>query len=54
MKLLAAVFFIGGLARLISMLAAGLPNRFFVAMTVLELTLPVVFVLMNARVSVAR
>ncbi len=52
-KLLALVFFIGGLARLVSMLAVGLPNTFFLVMTSLELTLPGIMVLMSARVAAA-
>jgi hypothetical protein len=52
-NLLAMIFFVGGLARIISILAVGLPNRFFIAMTILELLLPLVIVPMNARVSSA-
>jgi hypothetical protein len=37
---LAATLFAGGVARLISMVAVGLPNAFFMAMTALELLLP--------------
>jgi hypothetical protein len=44
-------FFIGGLARIVSMLAVGLPNAFFVVMTILELALPVVFAYLQYRVS---
>ena len=50
-KLLALVFFIGGLARIVSMVVVGLPNTFFIAMTFLELVLPFVMVFLNARVS---
>jgi hypothetical protein len=44
-------FFVGGLARIVSMLAVGLPNDFFIAMTVLELVLPVVYSFLMFRVS---
>src|SRR5262245_3157507 len=37
---LALTFFIGGLARLVSIAAVGLPNTFFITMTVLELLIP--------------
>lgn len=43
-------FFVGGLARLVSMLAVGLPNTFFIAMTVLELLLPIIFAYMQWRI----
>ena len=44
-------FFVGGLARIVSMLTVGLPNTFFTAMTSLELVLPVVFAYLQFRVS---
>jgi hypothetical protein len=50
-KLLALVFFIGGLARIVSMLAVGPPNTFFIAMTLLELVIPVIMVSMSTRIS---
>jgi len=49
--LLAATFFVGGLARVVSILAVGPPNAFFLAMTVLELVIPVFMVFMQARIS---
>ena len=48
---LAVTFFIGGLARLVSIAAVGLPNTFFIAMTVLELLIPFFMVFMQSRVS---
>lgn len=50
-KLLALIFFVGGLARVVSVFAVGLPNTFFIAMTALELGLPFLMVFMSARVS---
>lgn len=43
-------FFAGGLARIVSMIAVGLPNNFFIAMTVLELVLPAVYAFLMFRV----
>ena len=43
-------FFVGGLARLVSMLAVGLPNTFFTTVTGLELALPVGLAYMQRRV----
>ena len=48
---LALTFFVGGIARLISMMAVGLPNTFFIAMTVLELLIPVYMAFMQARIA---
>ena len=48
---LAATFFVGGLARVVSILAVGPPNGFFLAMTVLELVIPPFMVFMQARIS---
>jgi hypothetical protein len=50
-KLLALVFFLGGLVRIVSMLAEGLPHSFFIAMTLLELCLPLAIWFMVWRVS---
>jgi len=47
-------FFVGGLARIVSILAVGLPNEFFIAMTVLELSLPVVIAYMQFHISDAQ
>lgn len=46
---LALTFFIGGLARLVSMAAVGLPNNFFIAMTALELLIPCCMAFMQSR-----
>jgi hypothetical protein len=48
---LALTFFVGGLARLVSMAAVGLPNAFFIAMTVLELLIPFFMAFMQSRIS---
>ena len=48
---LAATFFAGGLARLVSIAAVGLPNNFFIAMIVLELLVPLFMAFMQARIS---
>jgi hypothetical protein len=48
---LALTFFVGGLARLVSIAAVGLPNIFFIAMTVLELLIPFVMAFLQSRVS---
>jgi hypothetical protein len=50
---LAATFFVGGLARLVSVAAVGLPNTFFIAMTLLELLIPVFMAFMQSRVAKA-
>jgi hypothetical protein len=50
---LALTFFVGGLARLISMLAVGLPNDFFVAMTILELLIPIYMTYAQWKISAA-
>lgn len=48
---LLAVFFFGGVARLVSMIATGAPHPFFVAMTAIELTLPALVAWAQRRVS---
>jgi hypothetical protein len=48
---LAVTFFVGGLARLVSMLAVGLPNPFFIAMTMLELLIPFLMAFTQSRIS---
>lgn len=50
---LAFTFFIGGVARLVSMAAVGPPNTFFIAMTVLELLIPLFMAFMQSRISKA-
>src|SRR5262245_53438749 len=47
---LALTFFGGGLARLISIAAVGLPSSFYIAMTVLELLIPVFMIFMQSRI----
>ena len=47
---LLAAFFVGGLARLLSVWAVGPPNGFFVAMTVLELVIPIVAALVQSKI----
>jgi hypothetical protein len=48
---LALAFFAGGLARLVSMYAVGLPHPFLIMMTFLELFLPLVMFYLQYRVS---
>lgn len=48
---LAITFFIGGLARFISILAVGLPNTFFITMTVLELLIPALILFLQSRIT---
>lgn len=48
---LMATFFVGGLARLVSIAAVGLPNTFFIAMTVLELLLPALLAWMQFTIT---
>ena len=47
---LALTFLVGGLARLVSIAAVGLPNRFFIAMTVLELLVPFLMAFMQSSI----
>lgn len=48
---LTATFFVGGLARLVSIAAVGLPNDFFIAMTVLELLIPIYMAYAQSRIA---
>ena len=48
---LALTFFVGGLARLVSMATVGLPNAFFVVMTALELLIPFFMAFMQSRIA---
>ena len=50
---LALTFFAGGLARLVSIAAVGLPNTFFITMTVLELLIPWLIVFLQWRIAKA-
>jgi hypothetical protein len=52
-RFLALALFVGGIARLVSMAAVGPPNAFFLAMTALELGVPVLMILVQGRVSAA-
>ena len=48
---LAAVFFLGGIARLISIIQVGLPIPFFVLMMGFEFLLPIAMVLVQRRLN---
>jgi hypothetical protein len=48
---LTATFFVGGLARVVSIAAVGPPNTFFTAMTTLELLLPIYMAFAQFRIS---
>jgi Domain of unknown function (DUF4345) len=50
-NLLAAVFFVGGLGRLLAVPLDGAPHPFYVAMLVLELVLPPLMVVAAGRVA---
>ena len=50
-NLLAAVFFVGGIGRLLAIILVGVPHPFYVAMVVLELALPGLMVLVAGRVT---
>jgi hypothetical protein len=52
-RLLALIFFMGGLARIISAVFVGPPHQFFIAMTALELVFPLLLVWLASRVSSA-
>ena len=47
---LAAVFLVGGLARIVSIVAVGLPHPFFIAMLAVELGLPVIVAFLQFQV----
>jgi hypothetical protein len=49
--LLAAAFFVGGIGRLLAIVLDGPPHPFYVAMLVLELTLPPLMVVVARRVA---
>jgi hypothetical protein len=51
LELLALVFFLGGVTRLISMAIVGLPHPFFVALTPLELGMPLLWWWMARKVA---
>jgi len=48
---LLGTFFVAGLARVVSIVAVGLPDSFFVAMLVLELLVPIVVAVVQRRVA---
>jgi hypothetical protein len=48
---LAFTFLVGGLARLVSIAAVGLPNTFFITMTVLELLIPFLIMFLQWRIT---
>lgn len=48
---LAGAFFLGGLARLVSIALVGLPHPFFIAMTAIEMGLPVIVAFMQFQIS---
>jgi hypothetical protein len=50
-NLLAAVFFIGGIGRLLAVVIDGAPNAFYVAMLMIELGLPPLMVVIAKRVA---
>ena len=50
-NVLAAVFFVGGIGRLIAVVVDGAPHPFFVAMLVVELVLPPLMVVAAKRVA---
>ena len=50
-NLLAAVFFVGGIGRLVAVVVDGAPHPFYVAMLVVELALPPLMVVAAKRVA---
>ena len=48
---LLGTFFVAGLARVVSIVAVGLPDPFFIAMLALELVIPIVVAVMQRRVA---
>jgi hypothetical protein len=50
---LALTFLAGGFARLVSIAAVGLPNTFFITMTVLELLIPFLIMFLQWRIAKA-
>jgi len=50
-NLLAAVFFVGGIGRLLAVLLDGAPHPFYVAMLAVELALPPLMVMVAKRVA---
>jgi len=50
-NLLAAVFFVGGMGRLLAVVLDGVPHPFYVAMLVLELAVPPLMVVAANRVA---
>jgi hypothetical protein len=48
---LALTFLAGGFARLVSIAAVGLPNSFFITMTVLELLIPFLIMFLQRRIA---
>jgi hypothetical protein len=51
LNLLAAVFFVGGIGRLVAVVVDGAPHPFYVAMLVVELALPPLMVVTANRVA---
>ena len=49
-RVLVAVLFVGGLARLVSIAIVGLPHPFYVTMTIVEIVLPLAVAWLAARV----
>ena len=49
-RLLVAILFVGGVARLVSIAIVGLPDPFYIAMTIVEILLPVLVVWLSTRV----